>query len=548
MKKAGAGGDMRIEYLALAVLVKWPKNPKDHDLDALGASFRRFGYVDPIIIDERSGKMVAGHGRLDRLEESKAGGEKSPERIKVRADGEWLVPVLRGVSFKSTKEAAAYLIANNQQAMLCGFDQDLLAEFVKENHVDIEAEGIGFTDRDLRALEALGAGGSSGGADPDDVPELAKDPVTRPGDLWVMGKHRLVCGDTTDPATVARAMGELGAAALAHADPPYGMGKEKDGVANDNLYDEKLDAFQMAWWRTWLPHFRKNASAYIWGNAPDLWRLWYSGGLSADKELMVRNELVWDKGSGFGMATEAAHSYPPATERCLFLMRGPQFLGNQNKDDFWEGYEPLRSWLEAERNKAGWTNGDVNKLTKTSMAGHWFTRSQFMAISAENYDTLRKAAGGKAFVETYGDLFDRLFPSVRSGGNEHRRELSARLRDYRSTFDNTHDVMTDVWQFPRVVGEERFGHATPKPVAMVSRALRSSSEDGDVVVVPFGGTGPEWIAGEQLGRVIVGAELEPAYCDVIVRRWEAFTGKKAKLIRGRAGPPGKAAKGMRRSK
>lgn len=84
--------------------------------------------------------------------------------------------------------------------------------------------------------------------------------------------------------------------------------------------------------------------------------------------------------------------------------------------------------------------------------------------------------------------------------------------------------MTDVWEFPRVVGDERFGHATPKPVAMVAREILSSSREGDWVGVPFGGTGPEIIAGEQYGRRCAIIEMDPGYCDLIVGRWEAFTG------------------------
>jgi DNA modification methylase len=128
---------------------------------------------------------------------------------------------------------------------------------------------------------------------------------------------------------------------------------------------------------------------------------------------------------------------------------------------------------------------------------------------------------------TGDDLFVRLFPEIRSGGNAHRRELGQKLRSTRTFFDATHEAMTDVWQFPRVHGEERFGHATPKPVAMVERALKTSSSIGDAVGVPFGGSAPDVIACERLGRRCFAMELEPRYVDVAVARWEKFTGKKA---------------------
>lgn len=345
----------------------------------------------------------------------------------------------------------------------------------------------------------------------------------------VRSKHRIICGDTTD-AEVVRRLVDGYTLVLLHADPPYGMGKEADGVANDNQYGPVLDAFQMTWLRTWLQVLAPNGSAYIWGIAPDLWRLWYVGGLSAEPDLIVRNEIVWAKGSGFGMSSGWNHSYPPETERCLFVMRGQQFLGNQNKDDYWDGYEPLRRHLESERDKAGWKNGDVNRLTGTQMAGHWFSKSQFYPIAREHYDTLRTAANGRAFSEPYDDLYSRLFGDVKDGGNAHRRELAAQLRATRTFFDNTHDTMTDVWKFPRVVGAERFGHATPKPVAMVARALLSSSPAGAIVGVPFAGTGPEFIAAEQHSRRAVGAEINPQYCQIVIDRWQAFTGKRARKL------------------
>lgn len=338
--------------------------------------------------------------------------------------------------------------------------------------------------------------------------------------------------DTTDPATVARVLESAGGGELAleHVDPPYGMGKEADGIANDNLYREKLDAFQIAWWRAWAPHLAANGSAYVWGTAEDLWRLWYVGGLRDEPGLMVRNEVVWSKGSAFGMASELAHSFPTSTERALFLMRGQQFLGNQNKADFWEGYEELRAWLERERERAGWTNTDVNRLTHTNMAGHWFTRSQFHPITRKHYEILQAAAAGVAFVESYQDLFARIFPGLRQAGKRHRRDISAAMRDTRTYFDNTHDAMTDVWEFPRVFGAERFGHATPKPVAMSERAILSSCEPFGLVGVPFGGTAPEVIACEQTGRRAAVVELEPRYCQIILARWEAFTGRQARKV------------------
>lgn len=301
-------------------------------------------------------------------------------------------------------------------------------------------------------------------------------------------------------------------ATMVHADPPYGMGKEKEGVANDNLYREKLDAFQMEWWQAWRPHLTDNGSAYVWGNAPDLWRLWYCGGLSDSERLTMRNEIVWSKSNAFGMSSSESRSYPPESERCLFFMLGEQGFNN-NADNYWEGWEPIRSYLAEQFDRCGWKSKQVAKWLglHPRMVDHWISRSQWSFPTEEHYRKLQEAAKDH-------DAFKR----------DHD-ELKAAFYETRAYFDNTHDNMTDVWSFSRVHGDDRHGHATPKPVEMVARAIKSSSEDGDAIGVPFGGTGPEVIAAEQLGRTVYAMELDAGWCDVIVRRWENLTGETAVL-------------------
>jgi DNA modification methylase len=334
------------------------------------------------------------------------------------------------------------------------------------------------------------------------------------GRLRLRSRHRLLCGDSTKAEDVERLM-DGAIATMIHADPPYGMGKEKDGVANDNLYREKLDAFQMNWWRAWRPHVPDNGSAYIWGNAPDLWRLWYCGGLSESERMTIRNEIVWDKREDnptmlvSGVPLESRRMYQP-TERCLFFMLGEQGF-NTNADNYWEGWEPIRSYLAEQVERCGWTAADVNRITGTQMAGHWITKSQWALITEDHYRKLQQAARDH-------DAFKR----------DHD-ELKREWYETRAHFDNTHDNMTDVWSFGRVVGDDRHGHATPKPVEMVARAIKSSSREGDAIAVPFGGTGPEIIAAEQLGRIAHAMELDAGWCDVIVKRWENLTGEKAVL-------------------
>jgi DNA modification methylase len=327
----------------------------------------------------------------------------------------------------------------------------------------------------------------------------------------------VLCGDSTKAEDVARLM-DGKRAQLVHADPPYGMGKEKDGVQNDNLYRDKLDAFQMSWWNVFRKHTDDNGSAYIWGNAEDLWRLWYVGGLKDLERLTFRNQIIWDKppsGLGDGQNNSIMRSYGAKYEACFFFMLGEQGFNN-NADNYWEGWEPIRKYLANEMEKCGGSKKWKEALGN-QMGGHYFTKSQWSFPTEDAYKKLQAFAKGDAFKREHDEL--------KREHDELKREFYAT----RAHFDNTHENMTDVWDFPRVTGEERHGHATPKPVAMMVRAIKSSCPAGGIVAEPFGGSGSTLIGAEQCGRACFTMELSPAYVDVIVKRWENLTGEKATL-------------------
>lgn len=122
-----AASTLRIEYLPLAELARWPGNPKEHADGAIAASISRFGFRDPLAIDETTGRLIAGHGRLSVLERAHASGQPAPQFVQVREDGMWLIPVTRGGSFTDESEASAYLIAHNRTSELGGWNEDLLA-------------------------------------------------------------------------------------------------------------------------------------------------------------------------------------------------------------------------------------------------------------------------------------------------------------------------------------------------------------------------------------------------------------------------------------
>ena len=489
-----------IEQIATADLIPYARNSRTHSdeqVAQIAASIREFGFNNPVLIDAEN-TIIAGHGRV-----------LAAGRIKLET-----VPCLRLTHLTETQRRA-YVIADNRIALNAAWDQELLSvELADLNSDEFDMGLLGFEVDELSTLMGFE---SDKEITEDEIPEPPADPITKPGDLWILGDHRLLCGDSTKAEDVRRLMrGEK--AQLVHADPPYGMGKEKDGVQNDNLYADKLDAFQMAWWRAFRPHAEDNASAYIWGNAEGLWRLWFIGGLSASERMTMRNQLIWNKppsGLGDGQNNSIMRSFGVKYESCLFLMLGEQGFNN-NADNYWEGWEPIRAYLETEMNKCGGAKNWKSALGN-QMGGHYFTRSQWSFPTEDAYKNLQSFGKGDAFKREHDEL-----------KREHD-ELKREFYGTRAYFDNTHDKMTDVWEFKRVTGEERHGHATPKPVEMIARCIKSSTRDGGLLVEPFLGSGTTLIAAEQLGRKCYGMEISPAYCDVIVKRWETLTQKTATL-------------------
>lgn len=496
-----------VEMRPVAKLIPYARNARKHSKKQVAQiveSINRWGWTVPVLVDE-SGEIIAGHGRL--LAAEKLGIDRVP------------CMVARGWS---EAEKRAYTIADNQLAANSSWDTELLRLEVSELALfdEVPLTALGFDTSTLDKLLAAPVDDEAlqRADEIDDVPEKA---VSRRGDVWHLGPHRVLCGDSTDPADVDAVL--AGALAdLVHADPPYGMGKEADGVQGDNVYGEKLDAFQLSWLRLALARSVSNCSLYVWGNAPDLWRLWYRGGLNTLDDLVFRNELVWAKGTAIGQNSNDMQTFPPETERCLFFMRGLRFASRLTKSEFNSHYEPVRAWLAAQLELLGWKNKDVHRITKTKgMAGHWFTKSQFQVIQRQHYDALRAAALGKGFGPSYTEFLAQFADDIAAAEQQHEES--------RAFFDNTHENLTDVWQFPRVRGAERFGHATPKPVAMLARAILSSCPKGGLVFEPFLGTGSTLIAAGMLERRCAAIEVEPRFVDVAVQRWQKATGLLATL-------------------
>jgi hypothetical protein len=151
--------DPRIEYVSIDELPPWPRNPKLHDRDSTKESLMRFGFTAPVLVDEGTGRLVAGHGRIEALQELRAEGAEAPARIRVDGDS-WLVPVVRGLHFASAQEAEAYLLADNRLVEKGGWDDNMLKTMLEDlqrastEDADVLA-GLGWSDKEVAALIRL---------------------------------------------------------------------------------------------------------------------------------------------------------------------------------------------------------------------------------------------------------------------------------------------------------------------------------------------------------------------------------------------------------
>jgi len=384
------------------------------------------------------------------------------------------------------------------------WDYDILAN--EWNSEELETWGIDLPiDFNTEILEAE--------EDNFDVPKEIKTDIVL-GDLFDIGEHRLLCGDSTDSDQVAKLMnGEK--ADLAHNDPPYGMKKENEGVLNDNLNYADLLKFNKQWIPLQFSHLKENGSFYCWGIDEPLMDI-YSNILKpyiSEQKATFRNLITWDKGNGHNQMLKTVRSYATADEKCLFVMCGVQGFNN-NADNYFEGWEPIRNYLVEQKDKMGWNTSKIIEITGKTTAGHYFTTSQWLFPTEEHYKAIQFAAKNNAFKKEYEE--------IKKEYEEIKKEYEEIKKDYYSTrafFNNTHDNMNNVWHFPRHQRDGAEGeHATPKPIELCERVIKSSCPDRGLVIDFFLGSGSTMVAAHQLKRKCYGMELEPKYCQVIIDR------------------------------
>ena len=304
---------------------------------------------------------------------------------------------------------------------------------------------------------------------------------------------------------------------------------------NDNLnYDDLLD-FNRQWIPLTFGALKDNGSWYCWGIDEPLMDIYSEilKPMQKEKKIAFRNLITWDKGNGQGQLAEDFRMYPIADEKCLFVMVGCDSVQgfSVNQEDYSESMDKVRLYLEGEIAKLGQSDKTIaNALGYKDgrTVNHWRSKSQFALPTKENYEALREY--GKSILKDY-DFLKKDYDELKKDYDELKKDFY----EGRSYFDNTHDNMNNVWHFDRTSQEERKhtgGHATPKPIALCSRAIKSSSREGEIVLDVFGGSGSTLIACEQLNRKCYMCELDPHYCDVIIQRWEDFTGQKAVLLNG----------------
>jgi site-specific DNA-methyltransferase (adenine-specific) len=388
----------KIELQKTAILLPYARNSRTHSdaqIQQIASSIKEFGFTNPILIDENN-QIIAGHGRLS-----------AAHLLKIKE-----VPCIR-LAHLTEAQKKAYVIADNKLALNAGWDDAMLALELK----DLESENFdlsltGFNEDELAKLlvEAV-----EGQTDPDDVPEVQETAITVLGDIWTLGKHRLMCGDSTSIDEMEK-LTNKNLVDMWLTDPPYNVayeGKTKDAlkIQNDEMDDNSFRQFLRDAYTAADSVMKSGAVFYIW---------------HADSE-----------GYNFrGAAVDAGWK----VRQCLIWKKQTMVMGRQ--DYHWK-HEPCLY---------GWKDG----------AGHLWAADRKQTTILE---------------------FDR--PSRNAE------------------------------------------HPTMKPVSLFEYQMLNNTKGGDIVLDSFGGSGTTMLAAEKNGRHAYLMELDPKYCDVIIRRWQDFTGKNA---------------------
>ena len=541
---------MKIETVNINELISPEYNPRHitpEALESLKTSIKEFDYIDPLIVNEVNNHVVGGNQRLLALKD--LGYTEIPvvyinepdidreKAINIRlnnSSGDWDIGKLDNIFQDLEIKGFDLTLTGFQTENLQPFNTETAETSIPPSEIitsDLNTglkpeRGINRTDPDYKEPEHEIKEDSY-------KDENIKVHVAK-GDLFRLGNHYLFCGDATnadDVEILLNAERERALIDLVFTDPPYGMKKQKDGIANDNLnYDDLLE-FNRKWIPLTFKSLKSNGSWYCWGIDQPLMDIYafILKPMIKNKEITFRNLITWDKGTGQGQNSPELRMYPIADEKCLFVMCGSESCQgfSVNAEDYSESMDKVRLYLRNEIKKLQDTGLSLEQIGREAlncsgrMIGHYVSKSQFEIPTKENYEAL-KEYGRKVLKQDYDFL------------KQDYDELKQEFYSNRSYFNNTHDNQNNVWHFQRAIYTDNLdqtgGHATPKPIQLCSRAILSSSRENENVLDVFGGSGSTLIACEQLNRNCYMMELDPYYCQVIINRWETYTGQKAEKI------------------
>jgi DNA modification methylase len=347
--------ERNIEYIPLSELIDklHPQNPKQHNIGAIIESYKTHGYVASGVIDDRTGLFLAGHGRVKALSMMQKQGIAPPRGI-IAANGDWRVPVQVGYKSDNDMQAKAYLAADNRLTELGGWDEPALAELLQElansDEIDISASGYDSDDLDqlLRDLGMAEEPTPDPGAQVDRAAELNEKWQVQRGDVWEIGKHRIMCGDSTCAEDVDRLMGGV-IAQMMVTDPPYGVdfinGKylpdtksrqrtaQWKSIENDDIQGDDLTKWLCGVWCVWLEHVKDDFAFYCWSAA----KTEYAASLAAAAAagIHIQSQIIWIK--NFLVLGQADYQW--RHENCLYgFIKGKhhRWLGGRKQTTIWE--------------------------------------------------------------------------------------------------------------------------------------------------------------------------------------------------------------------
>lgn len=491
---AVASPPRRLEYVPVEQLRRAPRNPKRH-AEALAHSMSEHGYVAPIVWDERTQMIAAGHGRLEVILAARAAGAAPPEGVLVEG-GQWLVGLYRGWASQSDDAAAHYLLADNQVGVAGGWDAAEHAAMLQE----LAGRGValasaGYTAADVEAivagtLAAQGAGQPSAEGPGKPKRDWSRHGLTTPeegkaeplwvkdGGLYQVGRHRLLIGDATHAASLDRLFSDV-RPSLVVGDPPYAVFGSSTGVGSDVADDKMIRPFFEAVFHQCyrlLPPFAHVYFCCDWRSWAALWEGARRASISA------KNMIVWDKGGGLGA------SYMNAHELVFFGARL---------------FEQRSGYL---------------KRPAGQRAVHWLNVLHLPMpppFTAEDFEEL------EAPVRSLLERLAQVSPP------ELVEYVLGLARDARGS-------PPGLQKYSRPRGEER-AHNAAKPQALFEELIRNSSREGEVVWEPFAGGGTTFLACEALGRACYATEIEPLVAQRILVRLRETLNVEPRLLE--APPP-----------